>query len=212
MAGTSDYYQNKLVDLERGQAYAYPATIYVGLLLCTKGPLARSTAYALNDTVSLIVGSTNYLYKCTTAGTTAASAPAYTGTPNEAITDGTAVFTEQTAALQAGTAAVEPAVGGYARVGVAASLAAWAGTQGAGTTIASSGTSATTSNNAVITYPLPSATWDAAPSQIWGFATYDAASAGNLLRYGGLGADQIVNTGNNVSFAAGTLIIKLDNA
>ena len=45
----------------------------------------------------------------------------------------------------------------YARVAVTSSLANWAGTQGAGTTVASSGTSGLTSNNAAITFPTPGA-------------------------------------------------------
>jgi len=47
--------------------------------------------------------------------------------------------------------------GSYARVQVASSLANWAGTQGAGTTTASSGTGGQTSNNGAITFPAPTA-------------------------------------------------------
>ena len=43
--------------------------------------------------------------------------------------------------------------GGYARVSVARTLAAWAGTQAAGSTTASTGTGGTTSNNNAITFP-----------------------------------------------------------
>src|SRR5690606_21366039 len=49
--------------------------------------------------------------------------------------------------------------GSYARVAVTSSLTNWAGTQGAGTTAASSGTSGTTSNNSAITFPTPTASW-----------------------------------------------------
>ena len=45
----------------------------------------------------------------------------------------------------------EPSGNGYARVAVTNSLANWAGTQSSGSTVASSGTGGTTSNNAVIT-------------------------------------------------------------
>ncbi len=51
----------------------------------------------------------------------------------------------------------EPGVGGYARVAIASSLAAWSGTQAAGSTVASTGTGGRTSNNAAITFPLPTA-------------------------------------------------------
>lgn len=43
----------------------------------------------------------------------------------------------------------------YGRQAVTASLANWAGTQGAGTTVASSGTGGTTSNNNAITWCAP---------------------------------------------------------
>ena len=45
--------------------------------------------------------------------------------------------------------------GSYARVAVTSSLANWAGTQSAGSTTASTGTSGTISNNAAITFPAP---------------------------------------------------------
>ena len=212
MAGTSNYLQNKLVDAElRAQPFSFPATIYVALTLCTNGPLARSTAYTVGQTVSYVAADgNNHLYKCTTAGTTAATAPAYPGASNEVITDGTAVLTEQTSELEAGTAISEPSGGGYARVAIACSLANFAGTQGAGTTVASTGTSATTSNNVAVAFPTSSAAWETAPAEIWGFATYDALTAGNFLRFGGLTADQIINTGNTVSFAAAAMTIKVD--
>ncbi|MHB8914427.1 MAG: phage tail fiber protein [Thiobacillus sp.] len=213
MAGTSNYLQNKLVDWElRGQAFTPPATLYVALLIASNGPIARSTVYAVGNTASFVAADgKNHLYKCTAqTAATAATAPAFPGVSNEAITDGGVTWTEQTSALEAGTAQVEPAVGGYARASIACSLANFAGTQGAGTTVASTGTDATSSNNITISYPSPSATWDAAPAEIWGFCTYDAATAGNPLRYGGLTADQIVNTGNAVSFAAGQLTIVFD--
>ena len=213
MSGISNYLANKQIDAElRGQAFTEPTSVYIALLLCSKGPLARSTAYALNDTVSMIAADGyNHLYSCTTAGTTAATAPAYPGKTAEIITDGTAVFTEQGDVLAAaGSTLVEVSGGSYARVAVASSLADWSGTQGAGTTVASSGTTAAISNNNVITFPTPTAPWETAPQQVWGFATFDAATAGNLLRFGGLGADQIINTGNGVSFAAGQLVFHVD--
>lgn len=200
MASLSNYLAAKQAALEfNATAFTYPATVYVALLLASNGVLARSTAYAAGNTVSYVAADgNNHLYKCTTAGTTAATAPAYPGAENEAITDGTAVFTEQTSGLQAGTAEVEPAVGGYARVAVATSTTNF--------TVST----ATVTNAAVITFPSPTASWDAAPSEIWGFATYDAATAGNLLRFGPLASDQIVNTGNTVSFAASAMTFKVD--
>ena len=109
MSGLTDYAQNKLSDaLYRGQALGAPATLYFGLITASKGERVNSTAYALNDTVVIKIGGVYSFYKCTTAGTSAAALPGgYVAARGEAITDGTAVFTEQSAALDAGTAFVE---------------------------------------------------------------------------------------------------------
>lgn len=97
--------------------------------------------------------------------------------------------------------------GSYARVTVTNSLANWAGTQGAGTTVASSGASGTTSNNGVITFPTPTATW----GTVTHFAIYDASTAGNLLWWGALTVSKVINAQDTVSFPAGSLAIQLDN-
>jgi hypothetical protein len=97
--------------------------------------------------------------------------------------------------------------GSYARVAVTNSLANWAGTQGATTTVASSGTTGTTSNNAAITFPVPSAGW----GTVAYFGIYDASSAGNLLFYGTLGIAKTINTGDTVTFPISSLSIQLDN-
>lgn len=92
----------------------------------------------------------------------------------------------------------------YARVAVDRSLTAWAGTQGSGTTTASSGTDVgVTSNNAAITFLVPSGSW----GTVTHFGILDAVSGGNLLFHGALTVQQTVNTGNTVSFAAGQLTI-----
>ena len=133
MSAVSDYLANKLTDWElRGQTFTPPATVYVALLLCSNGPLARSTAYTVGQTVSYVAADGyNHLYACTTAGTTAATAPAYPGAPGEAITDGTAVFTEQDDVLAAaGSTLVEVSGNAYARASIASSLTDWSGTQG----------------------------------------------------------------------------------
>jgi len=214
LAGTTNYLQNKEIDWElRAQVFTPPTTVYVALFIASKGSIQRSTAYTSGDTASFIAADgNNHLYKCTTSGTTAASAPAYPGVLGEAITDGgVCVFTEQTPALQAGTAQVEPTgIGSYARVAITSGLTEWAGTQGAGTTAVSSGTSATTSNNAAVSFTSPTAPWTTGLQQIWGFGTYDALTAGNPLRFGGLTANQNVNTGNTVSFAISALTISND--
>lgn len=91
----------------------------------------------------------------------------------------------------------------YARVAVTSSLANWAGTQSAGSTTASSGTGGQTSNNSVITFPTPTATWGV----VTHFAIYDAATAGNLLFYGTLTIAKTINQSDTVSFPAGSLTI-----
>lgn len=91
----------------------------------------------------------------------------------------------------------------YARVPVTSSLANWAGTQGAGTTVASSGNSGATSNNAAITFPTPAGTW----GTVTHFGIYDAASSGNLLFYGSLTIAKTINQADTVTFPAGSLAI-----
>ena len=146
MAAMTDYLENKLIDqLFRGQAYAFPATLYIGLL---------------------------------------------------------------TAAPSDSAAGTEVAGGAYARVAVASSLSNWAGTQAAASTVASSGTSGTTSNNNAITFPAPTANW----GTVTHFAIYDAAGAGNMLVWGALTAAKTVNNGDAApSFAAAALSFQIDN-
>ena len=209
----TSYLANKIVDwLRRGQTYT-PATanFSVGLLTSTKGPRANSTVYALNDTISLTANDTKtHLYKCTTAGTSAAAQAAlYPGVNSEAITDGTAVFTEQAATLRAGTA-VEASYTGYARSNTAASLANWAGTQGAGTTVASTGTGVpTTSNNGTLTF---GATNTGSTAYVWATATFDATTAGNMLEIEPLTTVKTINNGDPApTFAAGALSTSYDS-
>lgn len=82
--------------------------------------------------------------------------------------------------------------GSYARVTVASSMANWAGTQSAGSTVASSGTGGQTSNNGAIVFPAPTANW----GTITHFGIYDASSAGNLLIWGALTVSKNVNNGD----------------
>ena len=90
--------------------------------------------------------------------------------------------------------------GSYARVAVVGSLVNLAGTQGAGTTVASTGSSGKTSNNAAITFPGPTAPWGALTS----CGEYDAATVGNLLFYAALNTPRTVASGASPpSIAAG---------
>ena len=136
MAKTT-YFANLLLGVKRGVALSWPATIYAALAVATKGARSalNSQAVSLNDTVCLTPngGTRMSLYKVTTAGTLAAAqSTLYPGVANEAITDGTAVLTEQTSALQAVTGASaaivnEPTVGtnAYARIALTSNTTNW---------------------------------------------------------------------------------------
>ena len=107
-----------------------------------------------------------------------------------------------TSAGSAAACGTEVSGGSYSRVAVSSSLANWAGTQGSGTTTASSGTSGQTSNNGTITFPAPTAAWGV----IVGFCVFDASTSGNLLFYAPLTTSKTVNSGDAApSFAAGSL-------
>jgi hypothetical protein len=200
----STYYANALLTERRGTAFGYPATSYWALLKCTKGPRStlNSTALSLNDTVCLIPngGSRMQLYKVTTAGTTAAAqSTLYPGVANEAITDGTAVLTEQTTALQAGTVS-EPTIGSnaYARAAMTSNVTNWG--------VAASGAIA----NAGTAWTWPQATpaaWTSGTEYVWGLGEYDAASAGNMLTVEGLANGIQVSALATPSIAAGSLTL-----
>ncbi len=98
--------------------------------------------------------------------------------------------------------------GSYARVAVACTLANFAGTQGAGTTVASTGTSGTTSNNGTITFAAPTANWGV----ITGLAVMDALTAGNELIWCPLATSKTINNGDAApSFAAAAFTYQIDN-
>lgn len=96
---------------------------------------------------------------------------------------------------------------GYARQAVTSSLLNWSGTQGAGSTTASSGTSGTTSNNAVIDYGTAGSDWGTATHwEIW-----DSLAGGNRLWWGeivdgvGVPTSRTIVTGDPVSFPVSAL-------
>lgn len=102
----------------------------------------------------------------------------------------------------------EPSGNAYARVAVTASLANWAGTQSAGSTVASSGTGGTTSNNNAITFPTSTGAWGTVQAVRW----YDASTAGNAWICINLTSSlNVSGTGFTVSFAAGQLTFQVDN-
>lgn len=113
-----------------------------------------------------------------------------------------------TAAPSDASGGTEVSGGAYARVAITSSMANWAGTQAAASTVASSGTSGTTSNNAAVTFPAPTANWGV----VTHFGVYDAATGGNLLFWAALTSSKTVSSGDAApSFAAGSLTFQIDN-
>lgn len=105
-------------------------------------------------------------------------------------------------------AGTEVTGGSYARVAVTSSLANWAGTQSAGSTSASSGTSGTTSNNNAITFPAPTAD----QGTVTHFAVYDSATGGAIQFKGAVAVPRTVHSGDAaLTFAAGALVIRIDD-
>jgi len=205
---------NTLLDqVFRGQAAYQPATIYVGLCVANEGAHATSTTYPAASYITALTSDGNYhLYYSALGGTSAGTAPTFPGIPGETVSDGTVSWVEQTANVKSGAAISEPTIGSgaYARVPVTASLANWAGTQGAGSTTASTGTSGTTSNNNTVAFAQPTGSWAASPAVVWACALYDAASGGNLLAVGPVSNPQSVISSSAIpTFTPGALALFL---
>lgn len=143
----------------------------------------------------------DFLFRGQALGFTGASAASGSGPTSLYL----ALFTASPSDTGGGT---EVAGGSYARSPVASSLANWAGTQAATSTIASAGTNGTTSNNAAVPFPAPTAAWGVVTS----FAVFDAASGGNMLIWGALTAPKTINSGDAApSFAAAAFSFQIDN-
>lgn len=136
-----------------------------------------------------------------TNGLTGASATAASGPATLYVS----LFTATPSDTGGGT---EATGGSYARVAITSSLANWAGTQAAASTVASSGTSGTTSNNGPVTFPAPTANW----GSIVAFGIHDALTGGNLVIWGALTTAKTVNNGDAApAFAAAALSVQIDN-
>lgn len=143
----------------------------------------------------------DWLLRAQAIGVTGASAGAGTGLATAYI----GLFTAAPSDTGGGT---EVSGGSYARQSITSGLTAWAGTQSAGSTSASSGTGGTTSNNNVVTFPTPSANW----GSITHVGIFDAVSSGNLLFWAALTAAKTVNNGDPApTFAAAALTLQIDN-
>jgi hypothetical protein len=112
---------------------------------------------------------------------------------------GTVYLSLHTAAPGEATSGTEVSGGSYARAPVGVADANW--TEG------TSGTASTVANAAQIVFPRPTADWGVVGW--WGM--FDAASGGNMLFYGALGAARtILSDDNPPSFAAGAFVISCD--
>lgn len=113
----------------------------------------------------------------------------------------------------AGAGGVEVATVDVGRVAVASSMANWSGTQGAGTTTASSGSSGEISNNVAIEFAEE---LTVAIAGVVGIGFFDASSGGNLWDFGYLvdvNGDPVTRSwaiGDAVNFAPGSVVLESD--
>jgi hypothetical protein len=99
----------------------------------------------------------------------------------------------------------EVSAGGYSRQPVARSLAAWSGTQAAGSTTASTGTGGRSSNNALISFGPASADWGTVTHVAW----MDAATGGAAWIVRALTTPRAVLSGDRLEFNPDTLALTL---
>lgn len=90
----------------------------------------------------------------------------------------------------------------YGRAQLNPSTTNWTNTQASGSG-ASTGTGGLTSNNAIISFPTPSATW----GTVTHFGIWDASTVGNMIVWGSLTVSKTINTSDVVTFPVGTLAI-----
>ena len=98
------------------------------------------------------------------------------------------------------------AASGYLRTNLAPTQGNWLNTQGT-SAAASTGTNGTTSNNAAISWATTTSAWGTINS----IAICDATSGGNVLFWGSLSANRIINSGDTPSFDVGTVSLQIDN-
>lgn len=142
----------------------------------------------------------DWFFRAQAIGITGASAAAGTGP--------TALFVGLLTAAPSDTGGGTEVTGGsYVRISVTSALANWAGTQSAGSTVASTGTGGQTSNNAAITFAAPTANWGV----VTHLGVYDAITTGNLLFWVALTAPKTINNLDAApSFAAAALTFTID--
>ena len=102
--------------------------------------------------------------------------------------------------LSAGDDASLTEISGYARQPVTRSLAAWAGTQGAGTIVASTGTSHRTSNNSAVNFGTA-----AGAVTVNAIGMHDALTAGNAWAWAPLVAPLVLALNDPIEFDPGSI-------
>jgi len=206
----TNYLENLRVDHEfRSTAWTQLTTLYFGLILSDRGFWQATTAYSVGETIMPTSGNLNgRMYRCSTSGTSGGTEPIWPTTTGGTVADGTAVWTEMTPSFQAETVFSEVTGGSYARVAITRGDTQFKGTHGT-TSGASSGTNGNTTNAVAITFPAPTATWGYCA--FWGY--WDAATSGNMYRYGALTVPQQVDSGDSApTFAVDALSITVNTA
>ncbi len=223
-AALSDYSENLIIDgLLRGGALNAAGT--VNSTAVVTGVWTASTVYSVGHVVvphANMTGAGGKFLRCTAAGTTASTNTLAVPAVGSTLPDGSvtwtavsgvpsllnsyvALFTATPSDTGGGT---EVTGGSYARVAVGNSLANLAGTQSATSTTLSSGSGGTTSNNAAVTFPAPTANWGIVTS----FGVYDTPTGGNLLFYANLTVSKTINNGDAApSFPISSLTFQIDN-
>lgn len=103
-----------------------------------------------------------------------------------------------TTTISNSAAPTEPTGAGYARVAVANNATNWPAATG--------NSPATKANGGPVTFPGATGSW----GTVVDVFIADAATGGNILGFGHLGASQAVSSGDTLSFGAGELTIPLN--
>lgn len=202
----SNYAENKFIDVFRGQNVTAPATWYFGKIVASRGTWTASTAYSTGDTV-LPTTANGRMYRCTTAGNSAASEPTWPTTVAGTVADGTVVWTEASDFIDAGTF-TEPSGGSYARVALTNNNTNFSSTvSSSDTTAVSTGTSGRTYSLAAITLNSPTST----EGLVFAVGRWDASTAGNLWEWGVLNQPRQQSNGDPaINIAIGAWQLALD--
>jgi hypothetical protein len=143
-------------------------SIAIGAVAVTLGLTGGMSDYCANKLIDLIFRGQAFTWPATLYG---------------------ALFTVAPSNAGGGT---EVSVGSYARFVLASTLAALSGTQAAGSTVASTGTSGRISNNAALSYPAPSA----AQGTVVAEGLIDASTGGNLMFWAALSSPRTISSGS----------------